>query len=280
MILIQVFLLYNRIQMLKRLLLICLTPALFGVITTSGQSISPSVINSSGNSFQTSYGGMDVNIGEQFTGHFDSGSYQASEGFLQPSYYFINLKLFLEGYYIGGSKMQPVIQNQTGIPSIHSTDTICIEVHDEGNPSLIVESRKAILTTNGMTSLYFNRPFEGKAYWVSISHRNTIESWTSFPIQLNSTKAIAYDFTNSASSVYGSNSVDVFNENIWSLHTGDLNQDGFIDIFDFPFFDYDFQYFTSAFYTPSDLNGNGLVDIFDFPYYDANNQQFISTIHP
>ena len=74
--------------------------------------------------------------------------------------------------------------------------------------------------------------------------------------------------------------IDPFNEGIWSFYTGDVNQDEFIDIFDFPDYDLDNQNFVAFEYKATDFNGDGFVDIFDFPIYDGNNQNFIFAIHP
>ena len=52
--------------------------------TGKSQSISPQVINSTGKTFQTSSFGMDINIGEPITGFISNGSFQITQGFLQP----------------------------------------------------------------------------------------------------------------------------------------------------------------------------------------------------
>jgi hypothetical protein len=66
------------------------------------------------------------------------------------------------------------------------------------------------------------------------------------------------------------------------MYSGDFNQDGFVDIFDFPAYDAANQS-GGAFdgtYVATDLNGDGFVDIFDFPIYDANNQGNVQAVLP
>ena len=79
---------------------------------------------------------------------------------------------------------------------------------------------------------------------------------------------------------YAGNMTDKYGENKWSLYCGDINRDGFIDIFDFTFLDLDNQNFVNFVYANTDLNGDGFVDIFDFVFIESNNQNFIFSIHP
>jgi len=58
-----------------------------------------------------------------------------------------------------------------------------------------------------------------------------------------------------------------------------MNQDEFVDSFDFPALDSDNLNFASGFLA-TDLNGDGFVDSFDFPIFDSNNINFVSSIHP
>ena len=71
---------------------------------------------------------------------------------------------------------------------------------------------------------------------------------------------------------YGNNQaqVDVISGvPVYAIYSGDMNQDGYIDIFDFPAFDFDALSGASG-YLVTDLNGDGYTDIFDFPVFDAN----------
>jgi hypothetical protein len=77
---------------------------------------------------------------------------------------------------------------------------------------------------------------------------------------------------------YGDNQAQV-EPGVFAIYSGDLNQDGFIDVFDFPIFDADNAAFASG-YVVSDLNGDGFVDVFDYPVYDANNAAFVSLVRP
>jgi len=188
----------------------------------------------------------------------------------------VNLKLFLQGYYLGAGMMNPVLANQfvpgaTGL----ETDTIYVELRDAGTPSTIVDATTAVLMTNGTATAAFSTASPG-SYWIAVRHRNTVQTWSGAPVSVPA----VYDFTTSAGQAFFGNMIDQFGEGIYSFYTGDLNQDEFIDIFDFPQYDIDNQSFVAFVYAATDFNGDGFVDIFDFPVYDNNNQNFIFSLHP
>jgi hypothetical protein len=86
-----------------------------------------------------------------------------------------------------------------------------------------------------------------------------------------------------ANNAYGDNQVVIdttaSGAPIFAIYSGDMNQDGSIDIFDFPIYDSDNLNFATG-YLVTDINGDGSVDIFDFPIYDANNLAFVGVIRP
>jgi hypothetical protein len=191
----------------------------------------------------------------------------------------MQIKVFIEGYYLGGF-MQPVLLNQNVAGATGTeTDTIHVELHSVVDPTIIVDQSPAVLSTTGIGMCSFTVANAGTQYWIAVKHRNSIQTWSGTPFVLNP-GLNQYDFTDASTKAFGQNMKDVFNENIWSIFTGDLNQDEYIDIFDFPDYDIDNQNFVSFTYAASDFNGDGYVDIFDFPLFDSNNQNFIFSIHP
>ena len=67
---------------------------------------------------------------------------------------------------------------------------------------------------------------------------------------------------------------------VWAIYTGDLNQDDFIDSFDFPIFDLDASNGVAGVYVATDMNGDGFVDPFDFPVFDVNSFNGVSAVYP
>ena len=174
--------------------------------------------------------------------------------------------------------MAPVLLNQgvAGVSGVE-TDTIHIELRDSLDPTIVVEAADGILLTNGTSDLTFNNADIGSSYWIVVKHRNSIQTWSSSPVLIQ--PLTDYNFSLSSSQAFGDN-MKLVDNGIWAAYTGDVNQDEFIDIFDFPEFDLDNQNFVSFLYVSTDFNGDGFVDIFDFPVYDSNNQNFIFSIHP
>ena len=188
-----------------------------------------------------------------------------------------SVKLFFQGYYLGGGLMQPVLFNQ-GVAGADptQTDTVLIELRSVADANVVVDAAQTIIGIDGTGIVKFTEASKDGIYWIVVKHRNSIQTWSASPIGLTS----LIDFSTAANKSFGDNMVDLLGESIFSIYSGDLNQDEYIDIFDFPSFDLDNQNFVFLEYKETDFNGDGYVDIFDFPIFDSNNQSFISAIHP
>jgi len=77
---------------------------------------------------------------------------------------------------------------------------------------------------------------------------------------------------------YGDNQVQV-ETGVWAIYSGDIDQDGFIDILDYLLLDTEIQSGESG-YRPTDLNGDGFVDVFDYLILDLNIQKGVSVNRP
>ena len=66
---------------------------------------------------------------------------------------------------------------------------------------------------------------------------------------------------------------------VWSFYNGDMNQDGNIDLIDFPMLDQGIVSGLFGYYI-SDLNGDANSDLLDFPLLDANINLGIFERHP
>ena len=188
----------------------------------------------------------------------------------------LNLKLFLQGYYLSGSTMQSVLNNEAVPSSLTTqTDTITVELHHP-TTFVLIDSKKAVLLTNGTVSVTFTQP--AGSYYLAIRHRNTLQTWSAAPVACTVSTPL-YNFTTAANKAYANNQVQVV-PGIWAFFTGDLNQDQFIDPFDFWGFDTDSQNGVQGVYVATDFNGDGFVDPFDFQVFDENSQNGVSSIHP
>lgn len=187
----------------------------------------------------------------------------------------LDLKLFLQGYYVGSNEMAPVLINQGIGNDVSLVDDITVELRDITTFNLI-QTTTAVLHTNGSALAAFS-PVNGP-YMVVIHHRNSIAVCSAQPIMLGSS-IVSYDFSTAATQAYGDLQVEV-EPGVWAFYTGDLNQDGFVDGFDFPEFDMDAQANVFGVYAASDFNGDGYVDPFDFPVFDINSYANVSSVLP
>ena len=131
------------------------------------------------------------------------------------------------------------------------------------------------LNTDGTVSLTFS-PITG-SYYIAVKHRNSLQTWSINPVTVGQTPVL-YDFSMAANKAYGNNMIQI--GAVWAIYTGDLNQDEFIDVFDYPAFDIDNLAGVNGVYSATDMNGDGFVDVFDYPLFENNNLNGIESIHP
>lgn len=82
----------------------------------------------------------------------------------------------------------------------------------------------------------------------------------------------------STNNAYADNQAEV-ESGVFAIYSGDLNQDGYIDPFDYTILESDNLSFAYG-YVVSDLNGDGFVDPYDYVIFEKNNLNFVSSIHP
>jgi len=192
-----------------------------------------------------------------------------------PTTITVNLKLFIQGYYAGGNSMQTVLINE-GVPGLATeTDTVTIELHHPTTFALI-DSKKAVLSTAGLVSATFTSP--AGSYFIAISHRNSIYTWTASAVACTSSTPL-YNFTTAANKAFGDNQILV-DPGVWAFYTGDINHDEFIDVFDYSTYNEDNLAGVNSVYVATDINGDGYVDVFDYQIFNENNLNGVSSIHP
>jgi len=96
-----------------------------------------------------------------------------------------------------------------------------------------------------------------------------------FSLLLLLSASCAFAQTNNA---YGDNQKQV-EPGVFAIYSGDINQDGIIDIFDQVQLDNDVFNFSGG-YVPTDLNGDASVDLFDQVILDNNVSLFVGVASP
>jgi alpha-tubulin suppressor-like RCC1 family protein len=188
----------------------------------------------------------------------------------------LNLKLYLQGLYLGNGAMIAAPFSADGISPSTIADTITIELHDTTSSHTLIATNKSSVSTSGMVSSSFSGTLMGNAYFVVIKHRNSITTWSANPIVLGQTNN--YDFSNAASKAFGSNMADDGN-GVFIMYTGDINQDGSVDFNDYPDLDISSNNGDLGYYV-TDLNGDASVDFSDYPLLDINSNLGTLTMTP
>jgi hypothetical protein len=99
-----------------------------------------------------------------------------------PATAILNLKVFIQGFYIGGGQMTPVLFNNGLSTDPNAVDYLTIELHDSNAPYALIEAQTVILDVNGDAIAQFSGTTIGNAYYVVVKHRNSIETWSKDPV--------------------------------------------------------------------------------------------------
>lgn len=156
------------------------------------------------------------------------------------------------------------------------SDTVTVEFRNTSAPFNLIESKKILLNSSGSGSSIFTQIADGTPYYLIVKHRNSIETWSSSSVQFNAGN-LAYDFTTAQSKSYGNN-LKLVNGR-WCIYSGDVNQDGFINLTD------QSQVFidniAGAFgYISTDLNGDYYTEVGDLNIVFVNRTLGISVHKP
>ncbi len=184
------------------------------------------------------------------------------------------VKLFLEGSYQSHGTMASTIFNLGMTDDPTATDSIEINLWSQRNlnsnkPDF---SQKVILHNNGIANATYNVDIsKAKKYFIQIKHRNSVEIWSSLPVDVANNGT--YDFSDAQSKAFsdGVNPPPMQNmgDDSYALHNGDINQDGTVDGLDMNEVDnnsglVDIGYFCT------DVNGDGVTDGLDMKIVELN----------
>jgi hypothetical protein len=188
----------------------------------------------------------------------------------------LQITVFLEGLYSGSGTMNQA-KNETGAQfGSGIADQITIEFRNAADYSVIEHSISNVnLGVNGLISQPLPAFLTG-SYYVTIRHRNSIETTTTQPISF-SPGMTALQF-NDPVQIYGGNILQKY-PGEYVLYGGDVNQDGTVNQIDIDNIYNAANTFTSG-YLPEDSNGDGVVDAMDLIMTDNNAARFIITLHP
>lgn len=176
------------------------------------------------------------------------------------------LNYFIEGFYNSSTNLM-------------ISDSARVYLRSNISPYTILDAAQNILKPDG--SAFFNFTFltnGSPSYFISVKHRNSIETWCKLPQALTLTSN--YSFTSSQSFAYGDNTVQVDASPVtFAAYSGDVNQDGSVDVADISAIDNDAFNFVGG-YVSTDVTGNNVTDVSDLAITDNNAYNFVSKVTP
>jgi len=184
------------------------------------------------------------------------------------NYFKINLKIFPEGLYF------PIF-NQ-----LSRTDTIKVYLRNSLSPYNMLDSAKGSIHSVGLSGIFtFNNAPSGN-YYIVVKHFNSIETWSKFNGEnfVRDGSTYNYDFSVSSSQAYGNNLA--LKGTQYCLFSGDINQDGFVNLSDVIPINNDASSFVTGTYLVTDLTGNNIVDLTDVSLCYNNSSNFVRVKRP
>ena len=103
----------------------------------------------------------------------------------------LNLRIFIEGFYIGGNRMRATID-----PVVYPNlcDIVIVELHFPSSPYGLFKFIQGTINTDGRGIFTFPVQVVGQSFYIVVKHRNTVETWSKYPVLFNSSE-VNYDFT-------------------------------------------------------------------------------------
>ena len=95
------------------------------------------------------------------------------------------VKLFLEGMYTGAGQMLPALYQQALSSDTAATDTVFLKLHLPVTPFTSSYSGSAVLKKTGFCTFAIPGGFYNSSYFIEVKSRNTLETWSKVPMQIN-----------------------------------------------------------------------------------------------
>jgi len=199
----------------------------------------------------------------------DTATFNASQGnfsvlkISSQSSRTLNLQALIEGRY-------------NDVTNLMVSDTTKVFLHSDISPYPVIDSAVSVLNSDGKGAFSFSNAANGVNYYIAVNHRNSIETWSSNTMSFTS-DTLSYNFTTASTTAYGNNLF--LKGSRWTIYSGDINKDGFVDLTDLSLAYNDASLFVSG-YALTDVNGDLFSDLLDVLIVYGNSSKFISVISP
>ncbi|HMS34469.1 MAG TPA: FG-GAP-like repeat-containing protein [Ignavibacteria bacterium] len=188
---------------------------------------------------------------------------------LIPTATTINITVLPEGFYNGGTD------------KLNLKDTLKAYLQSNVSPFSVIDSAVAVIDSVTFTGSFIFANAPGGTYYIRVNHRNSLETWSKTggePLVQGTT--MSYDFSSAAAQAFGNNMKQVNAAPVrYGIYSGDVNQDGTIDLNDVLSV-YNAAAVFSSGYGVNDINGDSIVDLNDILIAYNNSAGFVSLIRP
>ena len=184
----------------------------------------------------------------------------------------LTVKVMLEGFFNSGTgemnKAKDFVDGEI-VDKFPGTvaDVIRIELHEEGNYGTPVFAADEVeLNQDGTASVSIPGTFSN-SYYVTIRHRNHLETVSAVPVSFADAEA-THDFTTTASQAFGNNQKQLAT-GVYGIYAGDVNQDGVINIDDVGPINTGIRRGNRG-YISIDIDGSGTINVDDVGPVNTN----------
>ncbi len=163
------------------------------------------------------------------------------------------------------------------INALRMADTARAYLRNASAPYAVVDSSKGYLDSlTFRSSFQFTNAIAG-SYYIVMKHRNSIETWSKNPVSYVPGTTLNYNFTTNVTQAFGNNMVIINTKSCF--YSGDVNQDGNIDLTDITLVYNDANNFVTG-YIRTDVNGDKVVDLTDLTLVYNNSVSFVGVVRP
>lgn len=171
-----------------------------------------------------------------------------------------------------------IINSRLQVIQLLRRDTLTVFVRESIPPYPVIEMKKVVYDTlSGISTFPMTLANNGASYYLYVSHRNSISTWSAAPVPCNS-NVINYNFTTDISQAYAGNMIVVGGKA--SFYTGDVSNDSAVDLTDLISIQNKSSVFTSGIYLLDDLNYDNIVDLTDLIGAYNNVTDFVAELSP
>ncbi|MBK8983603.1 MAG: hypothetical protein IPM38_15140 [Ignavibacteria bacterium] len=162
--------------------------------------------------------------------------------------------------------------------TLRARDTLSVYQHSVTPPYNVLDSAKSLVDTVSFRGIFNFPDIHTGIYYTVVKYKNGLETWSrNGGDSLIRGDQVSYDFTDDSTKAYGNNLER--KGNIYCIYSGDVNQNGIIDLQDLVLIENAIANFSFG-YSANDINGDNFVDLTDAQITDNYVNEFITVIKP